>query len=115
MDKKNLTRRQLLATASAGTLAAVSRSIPAYANISNKGRKLAILGGEPVRKNKPWPRWPYWDEKVIDSVVKTTKSRIWCRIQSRSGTVPTFEKKFARLMGTKFCVATGSGTQALHT
>ena len=115
MDKNNLTRRQLLATASAGTLAAVSRSIPAYGNISNKGRKLAILGGEPVRKNKSWPRWPYWDENVVDSVVKTTKSRIWCRIQSRSGTVPTFEKEFARLMDTKFCVATGSGTQALHT
>ena len=115
MSKNDLTRRQLLAAASAGTLAAVSRSIPAYGNISNKGRKLAILGGEPVRKNKPWPRWPYWDENVIDSVVKTTKSRIWCRIQSRSGTVPTFEKKFAQLIGTKFCVATGSGTQALHT
>ncbi len=115
MNKNNLTRRQLLATASAGTLAAVSRSIPAYGNISNKGRKLAILGGEPVRMNKSWPRWPYWDDNVVDSVVKTTKSRIWCRIQSRSGTVPTFEKKFAQLMGTKFCVATGSGTQALHT
>jgi dTDP-4-amino-4,6-dideoxygalactose transaminase len=29
--------------------------------------------------------------------------------------VPTFEKEFARLIGVKFCVATGSGTQALHT
>ena len=115
MNKNNLTRRQLLATASAASLAAVSRTIPAYGNISNKAGKLAILGGEPVRKNKSWPSWPYWDESIIDSVVKTTKSRIWCRIQSRSGTVPTFEKKFAQLMGTKFCVATGSGTQALHT
>ena len=115
MNKNNLTRRQLLAAASAGTLAAVSRSIPAYGNISNRGRKLAILGGEPVRKNKSWPGWPYWDQNVIDSVVKTTKSRIWCRIQSKSGTVPTFEKKFAELIGAKFCVATGSGTQALHT
>jgi perosamine synthetase len=47
--------------------------------------------------------------------VKTTKSRIWCRIQSANGTVPTLEKKIAYLMGVKFCVATGSGTQALHT
>jgi dTDP-4-amino-4,6-dideoxygalactose transaminase len=115
MNKNDLTRRQLLAAASAGTLAAVSRTIPAYANISKKARKLAILGGQPVRKNKSWPGWPHWDENIVDSVVKTTKSRIWCRIQSRSGTVPTFEKKFARMMGTKFCVATGSGTQALHT
>lgn len=77
--------------------------------------KLAILGGEPVRKNKSWPQWPYRDEKVVDAVVKTTRSGIWCRIQSKTGTVPTFEKDFAALMGTKFCVATGSGTQALHT
>jgi dTDP-4-amino-4,6-dideoxygalactose transaminase len=116
MNKNNITRRQFIAAASAGSLAAVaSRTIPAYGNITKRASKLAILGGEPVRKNKSWPRWPYWDENVIDSIVKTTKSRIWCRIQSKSGTVPTFEKKFAQLIGTKFCVATGSGTQALHT
>lgn len=89
--------------------------IPAYGSIVNKGGKLAILGGEPVRKNKSWPAWPFWDDQVVDSVVKTTKSRIWCRIQSKSGTVPSFEKEFARLTGAKHCVLTGSGTQALHT
>ncbi len=116
MNKNDLTRRQFIAAASAGSLAAVtSGTIPAYGNLSPKAGKLAILGGKPVRKNKPWSRWPYWDDKVVDSVVKTTKSRIWCRIQSKSGTVPTLEKKFAQLIGTKFCVATGSGTQALHT
>jgi len=116
MDKNDLTRRQFIAAASAGSLAAVaSGTIPAYANITKKAGKLAILGGEPVRKNKSWPSWPYWDENVIDSILKTTKSRIWCRIQSKSGTVPTLEKEFARLIGTKYCVATGSGTQALHT
>jgi len=116
MDRKDLTRRQLLAAASAGSLAGIaSRSVPAYGNVTRKATKLAILGGEPVRKNKSWPKWPYCDQKVVDSVVKTTKSGIWCRIQSASGTVPTFEKKFAALIGAKFCVATGSGTQALHT
>lgn len=116
MNKNDLTRRQFIAAASAGSLAAVaSRSIPANGNVTKKAGKLAILGGEPVRKNKSWPSWPYWDEKVINKVVETTKSRIWCRIQSESGTVPTFEKEFAQLMGANFCVATGSGTQALHT
>jgi dTDP-4-amino-4,6-dideoxygalactose transaminase len=116
MNKNDLTRRQFIAAASAGSLAAVtSGTIPAYANLSKKADKLAILGGKPIRKNKPWPKWPYWDNKVVDSVIKTTKSRIWCRIQSKTGTVPTLEKKFAQLIGTKFCVATGSGTQALHT
>ncbi|UCE47706.1 MAG: DegT/DnrJ/EryC1/StrS family aminotransferase [Phycisphaerales bacterium] len=116
MDRRDLTRRQLLTAASAGSLASIaSRSICAYGNVTRRTTKLAILGGEPVRKDKSWPSWPHWDQKVVDSVVKTTKSRIWCRIQSKSGTVPTFEKKFARLIGAKFCVATGSGTQALHT
>ena len=116
MEKQDLTRRQLLAAASAGSLAGLaSTTIGAYGNVTNRATKLAILGGEPVRKNKSWPSWPHWDENVVDSVIKTTKSRIWCRIQSKSGTVPTFEKKFADLIGAKFCVATGSGTQALHT
>ena len=116
MAKNNLTRRQFIAAASAGSLAGVvSRTIPSYANVTKKAGKLAILGGEPVRKNKSWPSWPYWDDGVVDSIVKTTKSRIWCRIQSKSGTVPTLEKKFASMMGARFCVATGSGTQALHT
>ncbi len=116
MNNNNLTRRQFVRVASAASLAGTaSNTIPAYGNVSTKGRKLAILGGEPVRKNKNWPQWPYCDENVVDSVVKTAKSRIWCRIQSKSGAVPTFEKKYAELTGTKFCVATGSCTQALHT
>jgi perosamine synthetase len=116
MSRSNLTRRQFVGMASAGSVGAmVSHSIPAYGNVVKKAGKLAILGGEPVRKNKQWAAWPYWDEKVVNSVMKTTKSRIWCRIQSTSGTVPTFEKEFARLTGAKHCVLTGSGTQALHT
>lgn len=116
MDHSNLTRRQFVGMASAGSVGAmVSRHIPAYGNVVKKAGKLAVLGGEPVRKNKTWPSWPHWDETVVDSVMKTTKSRIWCRIQSKSGTVPTFEKVFAELTGVKHCVCTGSGTQALHT
>jgi dTDP-4-amino-4,6-dideoxygalactose transaminase len=116
MKQQDLTRRQFIATASASSLAAVAaRTLPAYGDVSRKAGKLAILGGEPVRKNKPWPAWPYCDDQVVDAVVKTTRSGIWCRIQSASGTVATFEKEFAKLMGAKFCVATGSGTQALHT
>jgi len=116
MKEQPLTRRQFIAAASASSLAAMaSTTLPAYADITRKTGKLAILGGEPIRKNKSWPDWPYVDDKIVDAVVKTTRSGIWCRIQSANGTVPTFEKEYAKLMGTKFCVATGSGTQALHT
>jgi dTDP-4-amino-4,6-dideoxygalactose transaminase len=112
-----ISRRQFLATASATSLAAVA-STTATAQSSPNARiagKLALLGGDPVRKNRSWPDWPQIDDTLVDAVVKTTRSGIWCRIQSANGTVPTFEKKFATLMGAKFCVATGSGTQALHT
>jgi len=96
--------------------AVASTSLTAYADVSRTAGKLALLGGEPVRKrNQPWPLWPYVDESIVDSVVKTTRSGIWCRIQSATGAVATFEKEYAKLMGARFCVATGSATQALHT
>ena len=66
MNNDNLTRRQFVRTASAASLvAAASTSIPAYGNVSTNAGKLAILGGEPVRKNKKWPQWPYCDDNVV--------------------------------------------------
>jgi perosamine synthetase len=113
----HVTRRQFMKTTSVGAIAA-SQIIPSNAlGIlgSAPSAKLATLGGSPVRSNKSWPVWPYSDQNIIDSVMKTTKSGIWCRIQSKTGTVPTFEKKYAEMIGVKHCVAVGSGTQALHT
>lgn len=116
MKARSLTRREFLASTSATTIATVaSPALPLAASVTRTAGKPAILGGEPVRKNRAWPDWPYIDDQIVDAVVKTTRSGIWCRIQSANGTVPTFEKEYARLMGSRFCVATGSGTQALHT
>jgi perosamine synthetase len=118
MSTSKFTRRQFVAAASAASLAAsASTTIPAYAQNGTKGGKLAILGGEPVRmKNKEWPKWPHCDDNVLKSIEETTRSGIWCRIQDQTGgTVVRLEKKFAELIGAKFCVATGSGTQSLHT
>jgi perosamine synthetase len=119
MKKKDFTRRHFIATVSAGSVAAVASSaIPSFGNISfmsQSNGKLAILGGNPVRKNKEWPQWPYVDEKMVEAIAQTTRSRIWCRIQSPNGTVPTFEKEFAKLINAKLSLGTGSGTQALST
>ncbi|NLE61721.1 MAG: DegT/DnrJ/EryC1/StrS family aminotransferase [Planctomycetes bacterium] len=116
MDKTKVARREFLA-ATAGVVAAVtSGGIVASAAAVGEASTLAALGGKPIRDpNKAWPQWPYVDDNVVNSVLKTTKSGIWCRIQSADGTVPTLEKKFAEMTGAKYCVATGSGTQALHT
>ncbi len=116
MKKEDLNRRQFLATAAASSVAAVaSTAIPAFGVLTRTSGKLAILGGEPIRANKSWPDWPHIDDQVVEAATKTAKSGIWCRIQSANGAVATFEKDYARLMGTRFCVATGSGTQSLHT
>ena len=89
MKNKDFTRRRFIATVSAGSAAAVaSGAIPPFGNISilpQSNGKLAILGGTPVRKNKEWPQWPYVDEKMVEAISKTTRSRIWCRIQSENG------------------------------
>ena len=119
MEKNNFTRRKFVGTATAGTIGAIAAgSIPAVGNIThnlNETNKLAVLGGEPVVKGKTWPKWPFVDEKMIEEITKTVRSGIWCRIQSPNGTVPTFEKEYAALMGTKFALGVGSGTQALST
>jgi len=117
MKSKSISRRTFIKTTSAGAVAASQISTANAFNIYNKTHsgKLAALGGNPVRSNKNWPEWPYRDQNVIDSILQTTKSGIWCRIQSKTGTVPTFEKKYAEMYGVKHCIAVGSGTQALHT
>lgn len=119
MKTKDFSRRKFIATTASTTAAvAVSASIPAFGSITpvrNESEKLAILGGTPVAPDKKWPDWPYIDEKVVEEVVKTTRSGIWCRIQSPNGTVPTFEKELAKVYGIKNTVSTGSGTQALNT
>jgi perosamine synthetase len=116
MRTKRITRRGFITAVSASSFGAMATTaIPFFGKIADNADKLAILGGEPVRKNKSWPKWPYVDERVVDSILKTTRSGIWCRIDSKTGTVPTFEKAYAELMGTKLSVAVGSGTQALST
>ena len=100
-------------------------------NSNRSARHLAILGGEPVISREMQLREVDESDQLtddiivgsrrgipitkgmVDSVVETTKSGIWCRIQSPNGTVPTFEKKWAEMVGRKYCVCTGAGTQAL--
>lgn len=113
MNKNDLSRRQFIAAASAGSLAAfASSAMPAYGSLSKKAGKLAILGGQPVR-TRPWPSWPIWDKSAEESVLSILRSGNWCRLQGN--TVSEFEKKYAELIGAKRCVCTVNGTNALMT
>ena len=116
MKFKDLSRRKFIAAVTTSTVAVTIADILPASGKTGNSSTLAILGGTPIR-TKTWPKWPAMiaDEKLIESVVKTTKSGIWSRIQSATGTVATFEKEYARLMGTRLCIGTGSGTQALAT
>lgn len=115
MSNQGFSRRNFIKAAALTTVSASTGLAAPFDNLSGQKGTLAVLGGDPVRKGPIGPAWPYVDEKVIESVLKTTKSRIWSRIQSANGTVPTFETEFARIFGANHCVATGSGTQALST
>jgi len=115
MDKKNITRRKFIAIASAGTASTVAaRGINIFGNIDRKASTLAILGGDPIR-TKRFPVWPQPNKQIEESLVTTFRSGKWHRFESGAKMVSTFEKKFAELIGTKRCLATGAGTQALHT
>jgi perosamine synthetase len=113
MSRNHLTRRQFLATASTGAIAAaVSGTIPAFANAAKKAGKAAILGGSPLRA-KAFPRWPVWDPSAEESVLGVLRSGHWFRGSGK--TVSKFEEKYAALLGAKRCVCTVNGTNALLT
>lgn len=113
MAKNTMTRRQFVGAASTGTLAALAAgAIPAYGALGSKAGKLALHGGQPVRR-KPWPGWPIWDEAAEERVLAILRSGNWYR--GRGETVTEFEEKYAKLLGAKGCVCTVNGTNALLT
>jgi len=112
--KLDLSRRKFVSKCTAGTLGAMTLNFIPVTGRKPGNSLPAILGGEPIRKNKSWKKWPFVDENIMQSIMETAKSGTWCRIQ-RGSVVPEWEKEFAKLQGSDICVAVGSGTQALHT
>ncbi len=113
MKPTYIKRREFLAAASVGTAAAFSSSgTTAYGNAERTAQKLAVKGGSPVR-TESWPSWPIWDKSAEDSILSVLRSGRWYRGWGTK--VTEFEKQYAKLMGTKRCLATASGTTALLT
>jgi len=114
MDTPHWNRRQFVAAASLGSLAAVAGPTAparAAAGAAAGAAKLAVRGGTPVR-TKGFPGWPLWDkDRDEELVVSVLRSGVW----SRSKVVAEFEKKYAALLGAKRCLATTHGTTALTT
>lgn len=109
MQNRKFTRRQVITTATVGVLGTLTH-FPLSTFGSNNVNKLAILGGEKVRKTA-WPEWPVWDQSAENDVTEMLRSGRWWR--GKGEHVTEFEQKYAELMGAKRCLATASGTTAL--
>ena len=83
-------------------------------------KKLALLGGEPVRK-KPFPSWPLIGEEEVNAVIEVLKSGHLSTFAAPPSEfflggkkIREFEANFAAYHGAKHAVALNSGTAALH-
>ncbi|MHC4566940.1 MAG: DegT/DnrJ/EryC1/StrS family aminotransferase [Planctomycetota bacterium] len=113
MNSENLSRRNFLATASAGAVAAAaSGTMPAFARRGKTAGKLAIKGGKAVRTKK-FQSWPIWEKSAEKDIIAILRSGNWFR--GRGETVTKFEKAYADLLGAKRCVCTVNGTNSLLT
>ena len=111
MKSKEMSRRRFLGTAAAATagVAMSGVSTPIFANSKDTSDKLALLGGKSVRGDKKWQGWPQWDEKFNSQMNEVMGNRVW----SRSKKVTEFEKRWAEINGSKHCLTTVNGTNAL--
>jgi perosamine synthetase len=110
MQNESLTRRQLLQAAVVGAVTAAA-SARGEVRAQNDGAGVpAALGGQPVRKT-PFPRWPQFRAADEQAVLPVLRSGVW----SRSKVVDEAERRFARLMGAEYCLATCNGTNAIFT
>lgn len=107
---KTQNRRKFIKAAGAGSLFVLSASTIPYCFSNDVSKKLALLGGKPVRESK-FPRWPIWDQHDEDAILPVLRSGVW----SRDDVVTQAEHKFAKAMGAKHCLLTSNGTSALIT
>jgi dTDP-4-amino-4,6-dideoxygalactose transaminase len=80
---------------------------------SRKGEsmgKLAINGGGKIRA-KPFPDWPFFDEREVESLMEVCKSGVW---GIGGAKVKEFEEKFANYQDAKYGICVMNGTAALE-
>jgi perosamine synthetase len=74
--------------------------------------KPAIDGG-PKTRSEPFPRWPFLGPEDVTAVAEVLDSGKLTQLSGRF--VADFEHAFAKWHGAEHCVATSSGTTAIHT
>ena len=73
--------------------------------------RLAIDGGEPVRK-QPFPTWPVFGEPERAALIRALDSGNWGKLAGRE--VVQFEQQFAAYQGAKHGIGVVNGTVALR-
>lgn len=74
-------------------------------------QKLALLGGEPVRK-EPWPFYPQYGKNVEEAVLRSLRTN---RLHPMSGEeTKAFEREFAEYHGVQEAAAFAHGTLAIQ-
>ena len=73
--------------------------------------ELALLGGKKA-KSKPFPIWPYYDNKEEQALKEVLESRIWWRTPGTK--TLEFERAFAKFHGAHHGIAVTNGTAALE-
>jgi perosamine synthetase len=111
---KNYTRREFIKTNSltgAGAVLGLGAADKVLIGFTSGVSNPAILGGEPVAASHDWPSWPIWNPETDEKrLLEVIRSGVW----SRAGVVKEFEEKWAKLIGTKRCLAVVNGTNALN-
>src|SRR2546427_3579670 len=74
--------------------------------------QLALQGGKPAVSRDLAVRWPVIGAQEREAALQVLDSGVLCG--SRAPQVRALEDEFARFVGAKFCLATNSGTAALH-
>lgn len=103
--KTKTTRRDFLGTATAMAGAGLSLGL---------GKTFAAAPAKGPAGRSKIPNWPVFDEREDKALLEVLHSGIWGR-SGRGQKVVAFEKAYAELTNTKYCVATASGTGSLLT
>src|SRR5580658_838177 len=75
--------------------------------------KLALLGGEPIRR-KPFSPWPQFKDTDVERLLKVVQSRHWGGFPVPSQHCGEFAARFAELHGAKHGLCLANGTVALY-
>ncbi len=99
-------RRHFLHTTALGAMLLKGLKLNAASDVP------ALLGGAPVRREK-WTSWPVFNQAEESRLLDVLRSGAWWRGEGKR--VAEFEREYAQLMGSRYCLATANGTSALVT